>query len=110
MLTIREGQLDVFTARACEEFAQLVLERAQAAGVTQRPSCLEARERIAAGIEAALGLGFLSPPQAERLAVLSLRHGAGFETRPWAHAILWDGRATIDERLDRLEAAPIPVP
>lgn len=106
MLIIRAAQLAAFAAHARRAFALEVLERARVAGVETRLAADEALRRVAAGIDAAEGLGFLGRAQAERLAVLSLRHGAAFEAEPWAREILWNGRLTIDERLDRLEAAP----
>ncbi|MFP2925517.1 hypothetical protein ACLESO_09915 [Pyxidicoccus sp. 3LG] len=105
MLTIRREQMEVFQSEARRALARSVLERAPQSARDAAPSAAEALARVEAGLEAAQSLGFLGAAQRERFALLSLCHGPGFESEPWAHAVLWDAGLTTDQRLAALEDA-----
>ncbi len=106
VLIIRPPQLTTFVSSTHSAFALEVIERARAAGLATTISDDEALRRVTSSIDTALRFGLLGPAQAERFAVLDLRHGEGFERQAWARAILWSARLTLDERLDQLEAWP----
>ncbi|QSQ25677.1 hypothetical protein JY651_12405 [Pyxidicoccus parkwayensis] len=105
MLIIRREQMDAFRSEARRARARSVLELAPQSARDATPSTAEALARVEVGLESARSLGFLGPAHQERFALLSLRHGPGFESEPWAHAVLWDAGLTTDQRLVALEDA-----